>query len=364
MGLLVWRWYRYGRDPVYTDDPSVLMPAPPSGLSPAGATLLMAGRSTARQLTSAMVDLAARGEIAFRPEPGILTTKVAIIDGEGEASTDALVGLARRKALEPPEAGLLDAIQEEITEGDGAIEPDGMVALHGPKTKFDAALERHVAGRGWFREPPSSAVNRWRAAGIVEILAAVAAFWIGMGVPLAGATLVALALGAAGIVTLVVAGAMPARTMDGARLYAWLSAYRRTLKKTLAMARSLDDVVASRAVPWLETPDRALVWGVALGLHDEIEQVLARTATAAASAQAVSGPGLWMPGWYGGHAGGGDGGAGGLAPGLFSTSAVPDFDGMFSALSTVGSAASTSRSSGSGFGGGGGFSGGGGGGRF
>ena len=187
-----------------------------------------------------------------------------------------------------------------------------------------------------------------------------AAFWIGMGVPLAGATLVALALGAAGIVTLVVAGVMPARTMDGARLYAWLSAYRRTLKKTLAMARSLDDVVASRAVPWLETPDRALVWGVALGLHDEIEQVLARTATAAASAQAVSGPGLWMPGWYGGQGAGGDGGAGGLAPGLFSTSAVPDFDGMFSALSTVGSAASTSRASGAGFGGGGGFSGGGG----
>ena len=65
------RWYRYGRDPVYTDDPSVLMPAPPPGLSPAGATLLMAGRSTVRQFTTAMVDLAARGDITFRPEPGL-----------------------------------------------------------------------------------------------------------------------------------------------------------------------------------------------------------------------------------------------------------------------------------------------------
>jgi hypothetical protein len=109
-----------------------------------------------------------------------------------------------------------------------------------------------------------------------------------------------------------------------------------------------------------------MVWGVALGLHEEIEAVLARSASSTAAAQAVtSGHGPWLPGWYGGHAVSG-GGPGGLAPGLFSGSAVPDFDGMFSALSSVGTAASASRSSGgsSGFGGGGGFSGGGGGGRF
>jgi hypothetical protein len=79
----------------------------------------------------------------------------------------------------------------------------------------------------------------------------------------------------------------------------------------------------------------------------------------------MSGTSWWMPRWYGGHAGE-DGGPGGLAPGLFSGSGVPDFDGMFDALGSVGASASASKSSGGsgGFGGGGGFSGGGGGGRF
>jgi len=367
LGFLALRWYRVGRDPHYTDDPSVLMPAPPPGLSPAGATLLMAGRSTARQFTSAMVDLAARGDIAFRPEPGLLTTKVAIIEGLAGADPDPYVGLARRQRQEPPEAALLAAIQREIDDHDGAIEPDEMIGLHGAKGAFDSALERQVAGLGWFREPPSRAIGRWIAIGVAELVAAGILLFVGFSVPLSGATVLAAALGAVGVGTLLVAGLMPARTMDGARLEAWLAAYRRTLQKTLAMAGSMDEVVASKAVPWLETPDRAMVWGVALGLHEEIEAVLARSASSTAAAQAVSaGHGPWLPGWYGGRAMGDGGGPGGLAPGLFSGSGVPDFDGMFSALSSVGSAASASRSSGGsgGFGGGGGFSGGGGGGRF
>jgi hypothetical protein len=342
------------------------MPAPPPGLSPAGATLLMAGRSSARQFTSAMVELAARGDIAFRPEPGLLTTKVAIIEGLGADDPDPYVGLARRQRQEPPEAALLAAIQREIDDHDGAIEPDEMIGLHGAKSAFDSALERQVARLGWLREPPSRAIGRWIAIGIVELVVAGILLFVAFSVPLSGATILAVALGAVGVATLLVAGVMPARTIDGARLDAWLKAYRRTLQKTLAMAGSMDEVVASKAVPWLETPDRAMVWGVALGLHDEIEAVLARSASSTAAAQAVtSGHGPWLPGWYGGHAVSG-GGPGGLAPGLFSGSAVPDFDGMFSALSSVGTAASASPSSGGsgGFGGGGGFSGGGGGGRF
>jgi len=31
---------------------------------------------------------------------------------------------------------------------------------------------------------------------------------------------------------------------------------------------------------WLETPDQALVWGVALGLRDEIVDLMRRSATA------------------------------------------------------------------------------------
>jgi uncharacterized membrane protein YgcG len=362
LGFLAWRWYRVGRDPVYTDDPSVLMPAPPSGLSPAGATLLMAGRSSGRQLTTAMIDLASRGEIAFDPEPGLLVTKVAIVGGPGGASTDPYVALARRRSLPPPEAALLAAITRRLSQHDGHLEPDMMVELHSARSAFDNALEREVTDHHWFRERPSRAMTRWAVVGGLELVIAGAALGVGLAVPLSGAVVVAGALGVAGVATLLMATVMPARTVDGARLYAWLSAYRRTLQRTLTAAQSMDDVVASRAVPWLETPDQATVWGVAFGLHDEVEQVLARTASTTATAAAGRGPGLWMPVWYGGATTGGQAAPSG---GLFSASAVPSFGGMFAALGSISAGAASSSSGGSGgFGGGGGFSGGGGGGSF
>jgi uncharacterized membrane protein YgcG len=61
-----WSWLRYGRDPIYLDDASILMLAPPPGLSPAAAAVVMDGRARRHALTTALVDLAARGEISFR----------------------------------------------------------------------------------------------------------------------------------------------------------------------------------------------------------------------------------------------------------------------------------------------------------
>lgn len=364
LGFLAIRWYRYGRDPVYTDDPSVLMPAPPPGLSPAGATLLMAGRSTGRQFTTAMVDLAARGDIAFQPEPGLLTNKVSIDAGLGDDDPDPYVGLARRRPLLPAEAALLAAVKRVLRDHDGHLEPDLMHQLHRGKSAFDDALEREVKDDGWFREKPSRAITRWAVLGGVEIfVGAVLAISVGWTLPMSGAIVLGVALASVGLVTVLVATVMPARTMDGARLYAWLSAYRRTLQKTLAAAQSMNDVVASRAVPWLETPDQAMVWGVAFGLHQEVEEVLIRSASAERTGHAMAGSGLWMPGWYGGNSIGS--GAGGPGGGVFSSSAVPSFAGMFAALGSVGTGAVASSSGGSGgFGGGGGFSGGGGGGTF
>jgi hypothetical protein len=157
---------------------------------------------------------------------------------------------------------------------------------------------------------------------------------------------------------------MPARSLQGAVIKAMLQAYRRTLQKTLAQARSMNQVVASKAVPWLETPDQAVVWGVALGLHDEVQRVLERSLEdlrrGGPDAQSA-----WLPFWYGtsgttfGSSGSGPGWAG-VAPGLMSASAIPNFGGMMGALETIGNTPSSSGSGGGGFGGGG--SGGGGGG--
>jgi hypothetical protein len=137
------------------------------------------------------------------------------------------------------------------------------------------------------------------------------------------------------------------------------------LKKTMDGARSMDQVVAESGLTWLETPDQAVVWGTALGLHSEIEAVLGRSLDDVLSGRAAAGT-TYLPSWYGttpggGHAfaGGGFAGAGAGSGGLFSSSGIPDFGGMMSALGSIGNAPSSSGSGG-GFGGGG--SGGGGGG--
>jgi len=147
---------------------------------------------------------------------------------------------------------------------------------------------------------------------------------------------------------------------------AMLAAYRRTLKKTMDGARSMDQVVAEAGLPWLETPDQAVVWGTALGLHDEIESVLGRAIEDEREGRVAPGA-VWLPTWYGTSGGGGAAGLGDFAGagagsgGIFSSSAVPDFGGMMSALGSIGNSPSSSGSGGGGGFGGGGSGGGGGG---
>jgi uncharacterized membrane protein YgcG len=66
LGLAGWaffHWRRYGKDPVYLDDPSILMPAPPPDLTAASGAFVMDGGSSRRALTTAMLDLASVGHI-------------------------------------------------------------------------------------------------------------------------------------------------------------------------------------------------------------------------------------------------------------------------------------------------------------
>jgi hypothetical protein len=137
-----------------------------------------------------------------------------------------------------------------------------------------------------------------------------------------------------------------------------LAAYRRTLEKTMEQARSMGQVVDEAKLAWLETPDQAMVWAVALGLQHQAEQVLERSREDLKDGRAAPGV-VWFPAWYGTSSSFAGAAAGGVAAGsVFSASAVPDFGGMFSVLGSVGN--SPSSSGGGGFGGGG--SGGGGGG--
>ena len=142
---------------------------------------------------------------------------------------------------------------------------------------FDAALETHVVDHGWFGEKPSKVVARWIGRGVLALVAGVVAVIAGLNIPFSGLTLLGGAAIAGGIVIIIVAQAMPAVTMPGAMIRAMLAAYRRTLQKTMAQARSMQQVVDQAGLAWLDTPDQAVVWGTALGLQGEIEGVLSRS---------------------------------------------------------------------------------------
>ncbi len=127
----------------------------------------------------------------------------------------------------------------------------------------------------------------------------------------------------------------------------------------MAQARSMDEVVATARLDWLDSPDLAVVWGVALGLNHDVQAVLGRTVEDVQRGAAA--PGAYFPMWYGTAGGFGLAAGPGGAPGVsvFSGGAIPDVGGMMSALGTIGNSPSSSGGGG-GFGGGG--SGGGGGG--
>jgi hypothetical protein len=193
-----------------------------------------------------------------------------------------------------------------------------------------------------------------------EAIAGVIAFVIGLQQPSQGLVLLGVALVAAAIVTSILGWQMPARTMAGAMIRAMLAAYRRTLEKTMAQARSMRQVVDEAKLNWLETPDQAVVWGVALGLQGRVQAVLDRSLEDLRDGR-VPTSAVWLPIWYGSGSNqlSGSGAVGG---GLMSSSAIPNFGAMMSVIGTIGSAPSSGG--GGGMGGGGGFGGGGAGGGF
>lgn len=367
LGLFGWaffNWRRYGKDPVYLDDASILMPAPPPDLTAASGAFVMDGRTSRRALTTAMLDLASRGFISFREEKGLLglSHKVGIdLDPDvADEAEEAQRRLNQRRPTGPAEALALQKIRR-IDNEDGYIKPDDLPKFGSDVPAFDRALEDHVVGRGWMVERPSKVTGRWVGRGVMVIIVGAVAMVLGANIPMSGLVMLGGAAIAGGVVLLIFSGFMPSVTMPGAMIRAMLAAYRRTLQKTMAQARSMQQVVAEAKLDWLETPDQAIVWGTALGLQHEIEAVLARSLEDFQSGQAAASP-AYFPAWYRNSSGqsfssavaAGSGGS------IFSGSAVPDLGGMMSALGTVGNSPSSSGGGGGGFGGGG--SGGGGGG--
>ena len=369
VGSALWSWLRFGRDPVYLDDPSVHMAGPPEALTPAGAVFVLEGSSSRRALTTALLDLASRGEIAFRQESHLLGLKkqvgIETAPTEPDAATRARQLRNDARPLGPAERLVDDTLHDLATSADGYIEPDDLLKFGASVPAFDKALEQEAVRRNWFEEAPSKAVARWTARGVIAGVTGAIAIFAGANLPSSGLLLIGIGLVVEANLVAFKARSMPAVSLPGAMIRAMLAAYRRTLKKTMDQARSMDEVVAEAGLPWLETPDQAVVWGTALGLHAEIESVLGRALDDQRDGRVAPGM-VWLPTWYGSSGGGragfgdfADAGAG--SGGIFSSSAVPDFGGMMSALGSIGNSPSSSGAGGGGGFGGGGSGGGGGG---
>ena len=366
LGFVGWamlRWYRSGRDPVYLDDPSILYPAPPPGLTPASGAALRDGSVTRRALTAASLDLAARGRIAFRaeekdtflglgggpPDIGISTFESQTQDPVEQSRLERV----RRRPMDEGTAYLLGRLKS-VAGADGYIEPDDILKLGTHVGTFNSNVERHLVQEGWYREAPGATSGRWAGRGVLLFVLAIISIIAGANLPSSGLILIGVALGASAVFLWVISGSMPARTKDGAMIVAMLAAYRRTLEKTMAQARSMGQVVDESAIPLIQEPDDAVVWGTALGLQDEVEAVLQRSAEDLQGGRSTT---AYFPTWYSSGASGfgPGGGGGGWAPGVMSSSPIPNFGGMMTALGTIGNSPSSSGSGGSG---GGGFSGG------
>jgi uncharacterized membrane protein YgcG len=358
VGLVGWGvfwWRRYGRDPVYLDSPSIYVPAPPPDLTAASGAMIVDGRATRRALTTALLDLASRGAIAFRQESELLGLRKKVgVEIEPDAP-DALV-LAQRQRNDRRPTGPAEALAQRRLKPlgkDGYIEPDELLGFGAAVDDFNNALERHVVDHGWFREKPSAAVNRWLIRGGLAAAGGGAAIGIGLSVPADGLVLLGGSMIVGGVVLMLLARSMPAVTMPGAMIRAMLAAYRRTLKKTMEQSRSMDEVVANAGLDWLDTPDQAIVWGTALGLQGEIEEVLERSVSDVEAGRTTA-TSTYFPAWIHGSdgrsfVGSGSGGGGSI----FSSSGIPNLGGMLASLGTIGNSPSSSGS-----GGGGGFSGG------
>ena len=186
---------------------------------------------------------------------------------------------------------------------DGASKPyipaDRALRFH-PPLGFATFVENYARRKGWIKGLSFIARWKWEGLAAVEVV-------VGLVVASAGAADqqlvygVGLGIAGGGVATWLAARFMASRTHEGAVMKAQLAAYRRTLKATFETSATLDDAVTATGLKWLETPDQALVWGVALGLRPEIEALLARTTGGMAKGTIPTS--AFLPHWIGPAAG-------------------------------------------------------------
>ena len=368
LGLAWNRWRREGDDPELTDSPSILMAGPPADMTPPLATVVRHGTGNQHTINTLLTELASTGRITFHNLDQVSSARSdAAADPLTDPAIEVHAEVGDDEDLKAPQREAWDKLRK-LAGASGRLTRERLWRVNTELGLMKRVFEHEAVKLGWLERMPGPSIARMSGIGIGLAVVGAGAIGVGVVVPMSGAVMVGAALILGGIGTFLFGRAMSQRTSNGAYVDAMLTAYRRTLRKTMEQARSMTEVVQQPEIAMLaDTPDKAVVWGLALGLHDEVASVLARGLEE--QRRATGSPaGAYYPGWMGSTPGSawsavGADAAGGVSYGsgsIFSGSAVPDIGGMFNALGRVGSTPPSSSSSSGG--GGGGFSGGGGGG--
>jgi hypothetical protein len=272
--LPMWRWLQRGHDPYYADDDSVLMPSPPADFSPALASVVLQGRASRRTISAGLMDLASHDLIQFREEPAPIGRRAGL----------ALTGKYPHKGeLPDPEEALYQAVRSAAGPR-GHIEAIMLGGLSTAFATYTTSLDEVAAQRGWVTERPGLVIHRWRLVAACELAAGLLLIgWLPWALVASTALqpidlmVIGLGLVGAAVVTYFISGVMPSRTSTGAMLAAMLNAYRRTLKASIARAKSLQQVVLEKPLPWVSTPAAEIAWAVAFNLDREIDGLLSQS---------------------------------------------------------------------------------------
>ncbi len=164
VGWALVRWRATGRDPTYLDDPSILIPAPPEGMTAATATIVDGGPAT-MAFMAALFDLASRDEIAFRDEtPDGRGAHEIGIEIRGGQTADPRILLNRRRPVGEGEAWLLANIKgvplmRGDVPGDAAQEAAAVSAMSSFAGFLATAMAAGPSGPGGSGAPADAAAD-------------------------------------------------------------------------------------------------------------------------------------------------------------------------------------------------------------
>lgn len=295
--FLLGLWWRDGRDPAIPRiDDSVLLPAPPPGLTPSMASLLREGEATSNAQAAALVDLSSRNLLGMHEAAKKIGGHTPIDFAVSDPS-DPRVAHAEASVGEPERVILQELRGIAVN---GVVDHTRLAKAPQLQSRFSAALGKAAAATPWFRSDPTASINRWAWLPVVPFFAMFVVFMAtGDGISGIGAAATVGSTIAVMILGSLIAKAMASRTKEGSWVLGMAMAYRNTLRHEMGEAPGVVSAQqhARLKLPWLETPDALIVWAIALGLADEVGGLISRSPDDPASAN-------WHPAWYAGSAAG------------------------------------------------------------